>query len=128
MVYENPTASDQGHYRLEGKNLVFTPTREKTSARKKARSMTHSPKVDSKGYTSSSKLAIQGASHGGLLVGACMTQRPDLFAAALPSVGVVEMLRFHCFTIGWGWKSDFGSSENADEFEAFLAYSPPCII
>lgn len=75
-------------------------------------------------YTQPDRLAISGGSNGGLLIGACETQRPDLFGAALPSVGVMDMLRFHKFTIGWGWTSDYGCADNADEFKALYAYSP----
>ncbi len=75
-------------------------------------------------YTTSAKLAIQGGSNGGLLVGACMTQRPELYAAALPAVGVLDMLRFEKFTIGWAWKSDYGTVENSADFKALLKYSP----
>jgi len=76
-------------------------------------------------YTSTPKLAIKGESNGGLLVGACELQRPDLYGAALPGVGVMDMLRFDKFTIGWAWKADYGApSENKEEFEAIYKYSP----
>src|SRR5437763_7608403 len=76
------------------------------------------------GYTKPSRLAVQGASNGGLLIGAVETQRPDLFGATLPAVGVMDMLRFNQFTAGRYWVDDYGSSENADEFKALYAYSP----
>jgi prolyl oligopeptidase len=75
-------------------------------------------------YTSSPKLAIQGGSNGGLLVGACMTQRPDLYGACLPAVGVMDMLRFQKFTAGRFWVDDYGSSDNSDEFAAIYRFSP----
>jgi prolyl oligopeptidase len=74
--------------------------------------------------TTPAKLAIGGRSNGGLLVGATMTQRPDLFKVALPGVGVLDMLRFHNFTIGWAWVPDYGSSEDPEQFKALYAYSP----
>ena len=79
--------------------------------------------IDNK-YTSKEKLAIAGGSNGGLLVGACMTQRPDLYAVALPAVGVMDMLRYHLFTCGWGWAVEYGSSDNEEQFGYIYKYSP----
>ena len=76
------------------------------------------------GWTKPERLAISGGSNGGLLVGACLLQRPDLFGCALPAVGVMDMLRFHKFTIGWAWQEEYGSPDNAADFPTLLAYSP----
>jgi prolyl oligopeptidase len=76
------------------------------------------------GYTSPGKLAIGGRSNGGLLVGACLTQHPELFGAALPAVGVLDMLRYHRFTIGWAWADEYGTAESETDFRALYGYSP----
>lgn len=76
------------------------------------------------GYTSTPKLAISGRSNGGLLTAACLVQRPDLYGVTVPVVGVLDMLRFEKFTVGWGWTSDYGTVDDPDEFRALLEYSP----
>lgn len=79
--------------------------------------------IDEK-YTNTPNLAIRGGSNGGLLVGACMTQRPDLYGAAIPAVGVMDMLRYHKFTIGWAWVGEYGSSDDEHQFNTLIKYSP----
>ena len=78
----------------------------------------------SSGWSRPGRIAINGGSNGGLLVGACLTQHPELFGAAVPEVGVMDMLRFHKFTIGWAWKSDFGDPDNPEQYQWLRAYSP----
>jgi prolyl oligopeptidase len=75
-------------------------------------------------YTNPKRLAIRGGSNGGLLVAACLAQRPELFGVAIPQVGVLDMLRYHKFTVGWGWAVEYGSSDNAKQFEHLIKYSP----
>jgi prolyl oligopeptidase len=75
-------------------------------------------------YTMPKRLAIRGGSNGGLLVGACITQRPELFGVAIPQVGVLDMLRYHKFTVGWGWAVEYGSSDNEKDFQYLIKYSP----
>jgi len=79
--------------------------------------------IDKK-YTNPDKLAIRGGSNGGLLIGAVMTQRPELFKVAIPQVGVLDMLRYHKFTIGWAWATEYGRSDNEEDFENLIKYSP----
>ncbi len=75
-------------------------------------------------YTNPAKIAISGGSNGGLLVGACMSQRPELFKVALPAVGVLDMLRYHKFTVGWGWAVEYGTSDKKEDFDYLIKYSP----
>ncbi len=76
------------------------------------------------GWTRPGRIAINGGSNGGLLVGACLNQHPELYGAAIPQVGVMDMLRFHLFTIGWAWTADYGDPEDPEAFAWLLAYSP----